>query len=125
MSLWNRKEHRSILDDAEDFAHPAECGSWTAWIMGWAVPFYIAVYSLNSIIDGTITLLGRNGSMTITGPDVRLLGAAYLALAMFLHLHFIWSAHEKWWEYAQRLKVLSLLVFLPCLLVVLYHQVIF
>lgn len=122
MSLWNNKEHRTCLDDAEDLAHPTDCGPWTRWLMGIAVPMGIIIYSAYSIYRGTINLFGRGNSMTVTGEDVRFLGAAYIALAAFLHLHFCWSAHATWWQHVSRLKVLSLLIFLPCLLKVLYHQ---
>lgn len=124
MSLWNNKEHRTFLDEAEDLAHPVDCGSWTRWLMGIAVPTSIVVYSVYSIHTGIIAIYGRGGSTIITGDDVRFLGAAYIALAIFLHLHFCWSAHETWWKQVGRLKVLSLLIFLPCLLRVLYHQLV-
>jgi len=122
MSLWTNKDHRTLLDDTEDLAHAPEASPWTKWFMGWAMPLLVVAYSLYSIHRGSITLPGRRSSMIITGDDVPILSAAYMALAAFTHFHCFWSLHPRLWEYAQRLKVLSLLTFLPCLLIVLYHQ---
>jgi hypothetical protein len=70
-------------------------------------------------------LLARSRSMTITGPDVLIFAAAYIAFAALMHFHYFWSSHPRWWLCAQRLKVLFILIFLPCLLFGLYRQLAF
>ncbi|MBL9144902.1 MAG: hypothetical protein JNM99_14570 [Verrucomicrobiaceae bacterium] len=122
MSFWTNKDRSTILSDAEELAHTPERSPWTKYILGFFVPSALVIYSLYSINRGSITLPGSRGSMTITGDDVTLLAVAYVALAVFLHCHWVWCLHERLWIYAGRLKVGSLLVFLPCFLVVIYHQ---
>jgi hypothetical protein len=116
------KEPRTVFNDAEDLAHPTECGPVTSWLLGVFVPICITVYSVRGIMTDEIKLLGKSRSMTITGPDVLIFAAAYIALAAFMHCHYFWSSHPRWWLCAQRLKVLSILIFLPCLLFGLYRQ---
>lgn len=122
MSFWTNKDRSTILSDAEELAHAPERSPWTKYILGFFVPSALIIYSLYSINRGSITLPGSRGSMTITGDDVTLLAVAYVALAVFLHCHWVWCLHERLWIYAGRLKVGSLLVFLPCFLVFIYHQ---
>ena len=124
MSLWTNKDHRTILNDAEDLSHAPDASPWTKRFMGCLIPLLILTYSLYSIHRGHITLFGKGNSTTIHGDDLPLLAGAYIAFAAFLHFHCYWSLHDRLWPYAQRLKVISLLTFLPCLLLVIYHQVI-
>ena len=122
MSFWTNKDRPTILSDAEDLAYAPEPSPWTKWFMGSLVPAAVLFYSLYSINRGSITLPGKQFSMTITGDDVFPLAVAYIALAFFVHVHCVWCLHDRLCEYADRMKIISLLVFLPCLLIVFYHQ---
>lgn len=55
-------------------------------------------------------------------PDVGLLATAYLALAVFFHFHCFWNLHESLERLALPLKVMSLLILLPCIGIVICHQ---
>ena len=122
MSVWNNDDHQTSLDDLDDLAHAPSGSPWMKWLLGWVAPVAIVAYSLVSMNRGSITLPGEHASMTVTGDNASILAAAYIALAAFLHFHFFWSLHPRLWRYAQALKVVALLTFLPCLFIVLYRQ---
>ncbi len=112
------------MNDAEDLAYPSAGGPWTKWFGGCVVPLAIAIYSIICIYLGSTTLPGRNSAgVSITGTDGYILAAAYLAMGAFAHFHCFWGLHGRLSAYSQTLKVVSLLIFLPCLLIVIYHQV--
>lgn len=60
--------------------------------------------------------------MEVTGDDVGLLATAYLALAAFIHFHCFWNLHASLERFALPLKVVSLLTLLPCIGIVIRHQ---
>lgn len=122
MSFWTNKEHRTVFTDAEDLAYQPAYSPWTKWFTGCLVAGVIAAYAIYAWCRGSITLPGRGGSMVITGDDVGLLATAYLALAAFIHFHCFWNLHESLERFAQPLKVAALLTLLPCICILIYHQ---
>jgi len=119
MSLWNNKEHRSFLDDAEDLAHVPSPSPWTKWFIGCFVAGALAAYAIIGWARGSITGYVLKGpSEAIVGSDVRLFAATYLSLAAFIHVHCFWNLHPLLARYAQPLKVLALVILFPCLLAI-------
>ena len=116
------KEHRSFFNDAEDLAYPPSYSPWTKWFTGSFVAGLLAIYAGYAWFRGSVILLGRNGSIEITGDDAPVLATAYLALAAFIHFHCFWNLQEGLDRYAQPLKVVALLIFLLCLCTVILHQ---
>lgn len=109
--------------DPDDLIICPDSSPWTKWFWGCAVPLSILGYSLWSIVRGSITLPSRGRhSIEIEGGDVYILATAYIALGAFVHFHCFWNLHDRLWKYADRLKIVSLLTFLPCLFVVVVHQ---
>lgn len=123
MSHWNNNERRTVFTDAEDLAYPPAYSPWTKWFTGCLVAGAIAAYAIYGWHQGSITLPGRGGSLVITGDDVGILASAYLALSAFIHFHCFWNLHEGLERFAQPLKVTSLLILLPCICTVIYHQI--
>lgn len=123
MAIWNNKEHRSILEDAEDLAHPPAPSPWTKWFMGCFVAGALAAYAINGWVRGSITGYVLKGpSVTIVGSDVRLFAATYLSLAAFIHFHCFWSLHPLLAKYARPLKVVALMMLCPCLLAICWRS---
>lgn len=123
MKFWNNNDHRSFLNDAEDLAYQPAYSPWTKWFCGCLLAGLLAGYSILAWIRGSITLFGRGNSLEITGDDVALLAGAYLAFAAFIHFHCFWNLHPPLARFTQPLKVTALLIFLPCLCLVIYHQI--
>lgn len=121
MSLWTNKEHRTVFDVAEDLAYSPAYSPWTKWFTGCFVAGALAFYAIYSWCDGSMTLPGKN-SAPIVGEDANILVTAYLALAAFIHFHCFWSLQERLEPYAQRLKMLAILILLPCFCLVLWRQ---
>lgn len=125
MGLWTNKDHRTVWDDAEDLAHSPSQSPWTKWFTGCLLPSLILLYAVNSSEKDSIKLSGRSGSLMITGDDVGLLCAAYAAMAVFIHAHCFWCLCDRLEPYAEKLKAISLLVFLICVGPVFWHQLLF
>ena len=124
MGMWTNKDHRTVMNDAEDLACPSAGGPWTKWFGGCVVPLVIMIYSIVCLWRGSTTLPGRRSSgMEITGTDGVILAIAYLALGAFAHFHCFWGLHGRLANYSQALKGVSLLIFLPCLCLVVWHQI--
>ncbi len=123
MGFWTNKDHRTFLDDLDDLAHQPKQSPWTKWFTGCLVPSLILVYVLHTSGEKSMRVLSRTSSLVITGDDVHLLCAAYLSIAVFIHAHCFWNLSERLEPYAEKLKVLSLLVFIPCVCIVFWHQI--
>ena len=123
MSFWNNKEDRTVLNDAEDLAYPPGVSPWTKWFTGCLVAGVLSAYAIYAWARGSITMLGRGGSVMITGDDVGILATAYLALAAFVHFHCFWNLHRKLEYFAQPMKIVALLTFIPCISIVIYRQI--
>lgn len=110
VSFWTNKDHRTILDDAEDLSGQPEPSPWTRWLAGCLVAGVLAAYAGYAWFRGWITLPGRGGTMVISGRDVGTVATAYLALAAFLHFHCFWSLSPRLRRFAKPLKAAALLV---------------
>lgn len=117
--------HHLMLDDhdsIEEFAHHPNGGWWNKWAGGCALPLAGVIYAIWCLLQKQAILPGEHTNLVLMDDDAVLFSVAVLALAAFLHFHFFWGLHERLWRYSQGLKVLSLLVFLPCIGIVFWHQ---
>lgn len=111
------------MPDIDELSRSPDYSPWTKWFWGCVIPLAILGYSLWSMARGSITLPGKRTSLEIIGTDVYILAAAYMALGAFIHFHCYWNLYESLWVHVNRLKALSLLVFLPCIVTVVLHAI--
>lgn len=121
MNLWTNKEHRTVLDDADDFAYLPCGGRVTQWVGGVGLALAFIASGVLDLRSGHALIHGRGGEIEFTGASGAALSTAYIALGTFFHFHWFWGLSETLWQYSQRLKVLALLIFLPCFLFTLYR----
>ena len=113
-----------MFDDhhIEDFAQHPDGSWWSKWAGGCALPLAGTMYAIYCLYQNKAIMPGKHTALVLTDDDAVLFSVAVLALAAFLHFHFFWGLHERFWRYSQGLKVLSLLVFLPCIGIVIWRQ---
>lgn len=112
MSLWTNKDHRTALDDADSFAYTPSGGRLKQWLAGGVLPLFIWLYGIACLTSGETEIFGKGGHAVARGPAATAFAMAYLALGCFLHFHFFWGLSERLEPYAERLKIVSLCVFL-------------
>ncbi|WP_411827797.1 hypothetical protein [Luteolibacter sp. AS25] len=122
MSIWNNKDHHTILDDAEDLGHSPSGGRVRQWLCGIGLAGIPVAYGINSILIGHTTLFGSRGSggIDLRGTAGLSLAISYIALGTFAHFHYFWGLSPRLWPCSIYGKVLSLVVFPTSLLYALY-----
>lgn len=121
MSIWFNKEHRTYLDDAEDFAYGPSGGRVKQWLAGVVLASLPIVYGGICVHRGhTVLPGGRGGSLDLKGDDGFWLAVSYIAIGAFVHFHYFWGLSARLWRFSQFMKVGALLVFLASFLRALY-----
>lgn len=120
-SIWTRKTHRSVSDDAEDLAYGPSGGRTKQWIAGVFLASLPVSYGIFCIWRGYATLFGHRGvDQKLVGTAGISLAIAYISIGAFLHFHYFWGLSDRLWSFSQALKFASLLVFLPSFFYALY-----
>jgi hypothetical protein len=102
-----------MLDDADSFAHAPSGGRLKQWLAGAVIPFFIVLYGIACLSSGETEIFGQRGGHTVArGSAATALAVSYIALGFFLHFHFFWGLSERLEPYSERLKIVSLIVFL-------------
>jgi hypothetical protein len=120
MGLWTNKNHRTILDDAEDFGDYPIGGRLKQWLAGVFLPFWPILFGALSLKLGRATFFGTecrgsDSSLDIHGMPAVTLNIAYIAFGCLLHFHFFWGLEPVLRRFSQWGKVISMIVLVPCL----------
>lgn len=116
MGFWTDKDHRTHADLVDDLAHGPGGGSGTKWFAGVALALLPILYGLVCLERGWTSLPGSGTrAMQLRGTEGVTLACVYLAGGLFLHFHFFWGLHPRLYRYSQGLKILCLMVLIPCL----------
>lgn len=79
---------------------------------GILAPLFLAYIGLSDMIRAEGTIYGRGGGrLELSGTTAIAYGAAFVALALFVHCHFFWTASEKLCDWADTGKTISLGLF--------------
>lgn len=98
----------------DDLAHIPSGGPAKKWFVGFMIAAMPVIYGIYCIYRGHATLFGtRRSHETLTGEAGLSLAIAYISLGAFLHFQYFWGLSDRLWRYSQRLKLISLLIFLP------------
>lgn len=117
MNRWIHRDHSTSEENLIDLAQQPSGGPTQKWFGGIAVPALIIGYGIWCLYTGeTILIVRRQTDLRVTGTAATALSTAYVAFGLFLHFHYCWGLHDRLWRYSQALKIISLLIFLPCFL---------
>ncbi len=97
------------LNSADDLSDTTDASPFNQWAVGVGVAAAIAVYALYCFWTDTAILPGGRFRLVIhlDGLAARAVASGWLSLAVFMHLHWFWTASPRFWGYAQLGKTLS------------------
>lgn len=102
--------------DWDRFNGPASGSSWSKFFGGALVPFALTVWGVRTMILRRFFMPSRWGRSTpLTGWDAIWCGVALLGLAIFFHIHSVWTVSPRLCRFAAGGKMLALLVFVGAL----------
>lgn len=86
----------------EELSHSAEGNLIALWAWGVVAALLIAAYGAYCLVVGEATFIGTRPLRIVqcTGTPAMCIGVALIAVACFMHLHFVWSHHERYWGLA-------------------------
>jgi len=99
------------LNSADELADTTDASPAGQWLTGVGVAVLLAAYAIDCLLTGEATLpLRRSGSFyQCYGLSATALGSLYLCVALFVHLHWFWTASPRFWGYAQLGKLIAAL----------------
>jgi len=113
MGFWTNKQHRTVLDEAEDLGYGPSGGPLKMWLAGVGLALIPLFYGIHSIFTERARFIGRGGScLDLEGSTALGLGIAYLAISAFIHFHYFWGLHPRLYGFSPILKFIAVLVFL-------------
>jgi hypothetical protein len=104
------KPYRGLFDVMDDWADTTDARPFGRWAYGVALAAVVAVYAISVLVTQHASLPSRHGTVGFIeydGLSATALGSVYLAIAVFTHLHYFWSASPRFWGYAQLGKMLA------------------
>jgi hypothetical protein len=111
VNILNRSVQKSDVDLAENLSEAASGSMFSRIAGGVIVPVGVGLLGVRACFTGKATLPGlRRAKLDLSGPTAVSFGVALLGLALFLHVHFVWTTSERLYRYANLGKGGSLLV---------------
>ena len=104
-----RRENLDVINGAESLADTTEAGLVGQWLIGVGLAAALAGYAVFCFWTGRALILGRRGTFLweVYGAAANSAAALYLSIAVFMHLHWFWTASPRFWAYAQLGKLLA------------------
>jgi len=113
MGFRTNKQHRTVIDDAEDLGSEPSGGPLTMWLAGVGIALIPLGYGMHCLHTGHARFFGRRFShLDLTGSAALALAIAYIAMGAFIHFHFFWGLHPRLYGLSPLFKMLAVLVFL-------------
>ncbi len=125
MSWFNRNYHGIEADVADSLSGDASGSLFSRIFGGSLVPLAVAWYGLYVCLTKKAYLHGSGHSLEINGSLAICFGIAVIALAFFLHFHFVWSVSSRLYRYAGFCKFIALLVLISSFGYVLWRIIFF
>jgi hypothetical protein len=104
------KPYRGLFDVTDDWADTTDARPFGRWMYGVVLAAIVAVYAVSVLVTGRASLPSRHGTnffFEYHGLPATALGTVYLSIAVFMHLHYFWTASPRFWGYAQLGKMLA------------------
>jgi hypothetical protein len=104
------KPYRGMFGVSDDWADTTDARPFAQWTYGVVFAAILAVYAMSVLITQRASLPSRHGVLGFIQYDglaATALGSVYMAIALFTHLHYFWTASPRFWGYAQLGKMLA------------------
>ena len=113
MSLWTSNPNKSATDEVESLSYSPSGGRIKMWLLGVGLALIPLCYGVHCWFTGHARFFGRRGShLDLDGSAAGALAIAYIAVGVFIHVHWFWGLHPRLVPLSKLLKVLAVLVFL-------------
>ena len=121
-----RFDGRGAVDVADALSNDAQGGLISRWINGVLFAVIPTVIGAMCIAYQHAYFLSRRGGMAeYFEKDAIALGVAWIAVGLFMHGHYFWSASRRFYFLSEIFKPLSLLGVAGGMIYVLVNQVVF
>jgi hypothetical protein len=99
------------LNSADELADTTDASPAGQWLTGVGLAALLAAYAVDCLLTGQATLPLRQSGRFFEchGLSATALGSLYLCIAVFMHLHWFWTASPRFWGYAQLGKLIAAL----------------
>jgi hypothetical protein len=104
------RSDRRRFDSADQLAETTDAGPLGQWLIGVVLAALAGVYAVDCLMTGRAGVPSHrwpNPFIEAEGLAATALGVLYLCLALFLHLHFVWTASPRFYGYAQLGKLIT------------------
>jgi hypothetical protein len=95
------------LNSAGDLADTTDASPFGQWFTGVGMAVLVAIYAAHCLLNQYAVLPSRYRLVEYHGLAATSLGSLYLSIAVFMHLHFFWTASPRYWGYAQLGKLIA------------------
>jgi hypothetical protein len=99
--------NREPLNPAGDLADTTNASPFGQWFTGVGMAALVAIYAAHCLLTQYAVLPSRYRLVEFQGLAATALGSLYLSIAVFMHLHFFWTASPRYWGYAQLGKLIA------------------
>jgi hypothetical protein len=104
------RSDRGRFDSADELTDTTDAGPLGRWLSGVVLASLVGVYAVACLVTGRAAVPSHRWPNPFTeaeGLAATALGMLYLCLALFLHLHFFWTASPRFYGYAQLGKLIT------------------
>ena len=98
---------------------PGTC--WSKWFGGILFPIFFVALAVSIWHSGHATMIGRNGSMTLSGDAAIGMGFLYLSIAIFSYCHYFLGNSRRFYMLMDPGKCIGLIGFLISIGYVVYQ----
>jgi hypothetical protein len=105
------KEHRPFLNHP-NLAPRAVRRLVEMWLGGVVLALVAVGYGLYCLITGHAFFPGEGQDLDVYGSAAVALAIAYLAVGVFMHVHWFWGLHPRLAVFAPVLRIIAVVVFL-------------
>jgi hypothetical protein len=99
-----------LFERADELADTTDAGPLGQWLIGVVLAALVGVYAVDCLVTGRAAVPSHRWPNPFTeaeGLAATALGVLYLCIALFMHLHFFWTASPRFYGYAQLGKLIA------------------
>ena len=118
--------YRGSFPSGSDLADTTGAGPFGQWFAGVGLAALLGVHGVFCLITGRALFPSGRPLRLVEYQDfcARAIATVYLSTALFMHLHWFWTASPRFWGYAQLGKMISAIGIIAGFLLFLYGVVV-
>lgn len=105
----------------DEFSGDASGSMFSKIVGGIVTPLVLFGFGIKDLIFREAVFWGRRAHVDLTGETAVAFGIALIGIGLLCHFHFIWTASERLYRWANLGKILSLVIFIAAFSYVWYR----